>query len=261
MKIGILLWFFSLSNSANSVPYKCGQKAVINRTYGKVELRVRCEFIEDNIIGVLEYKDNIQHGISVHYDSLWRIKDSSFYIHGKKNGDLVFFDSLARDRGRVHYKNGIRVGKEEFFYSPSQPDHVKHYDKEGKEHGPWLEWWPNGNKRKEMELWHGQLRNSLEFFPNGKPRLKYSVHFKKISPILYDRKVSDMETWAPDGRPAGMVQKGAGEVLLFQLDEDKLIPEVIRETYRDSLVKGVDVLDTLQAYRRLDSLKRIQPGK
>ena len=222
---------------------------------------VDCEYLKDNSISVLEFKGEAQHGISIHYDSLWRIRDSSFFRHGKKNGDLVFFDSLANEIGRVHYKNGIRVGKETLFYSPGLPELVKHYNKDGKEDGPWLEWWPNGNKRKELELSHGQLRTSLEFFPNGKPRLKYSVHFKKVSPILYDRKVSAMETWAPDGRPAGKVEMGNGEVLLFQLDEDKVIPEVIRETYRDSLVKDVNVLDTLQAYRRLDSLKRIHSGK
>lgn len=255
----ITTFVVAVSITLTSTPYKCGDTSSVHRPYGKVALVVDCEYFKDNSISVLEYKASKQHGISIHYDSLWRITDSSFFVDGKENGDLVFFDSLARERGRVHYKNGIRVGKEAFFYSPGHPELVKHYDKDGKEHGPWLEWWPNGNKRKELELWHGQLRNSLDFFPNGKPRLKYSVHFRKVSPILYDRKVSAMETWAPDGQPAGKVKKGIGEVLLFQLDEDKLIPEVIRETYRDSLVKSVDVLDTLQAYRRLDSLKRIQP--
>lgn len=250
-----------LSLMLNTHSNKCGDTSTVHRPYGKIIRVVECEYIRDNIISVLEYKGETQHGTTIHYDSLWRIKDSSFFVNGKKNGDIVFFDTLARESGRITYKNGVRVGKEAFFFSPGHPERVKYYDKDGKEHGPWFEWWPNGNKRKELELSHGQLRNSLEFFPNGKPRLKYSVHFKKVSPILFDRKVSDMETWAPDGRSAGKVQKGAGEVLLFQLDEDKLIPEVILETYRDSLVKGVDVLDTLQAYRRLDSLKRIQSGK
>lgn len=253
-----ILW---LTSSIGDPPFACGERKIREQLYGKIELRVDCKYIRDNIIFVTEYKGSVQHGISLTYDSLWRLKDSTFFVDGKEHGISLVWDTVGNILGRTNKNMGKAVGKQETFHSAGKTKLIKYYDKNGKEHGPWLEWWPNGNKRKELELSHGQLRNSIEFFPNGKPRLKYSVHFKKISPILYDRKVSAMETWTPDGRPAGKVEKGNGEVLLFQLDGDKLIPEVIHETYRDSLVKGADVLDSLKAYWRLDSLKRVQPGK
>jgi antitoxin component YwqK of YwqJK toxin-antitoxin module len=229
------------------------------RPYGKVQLEIDCYSRDNNILSFVEWKGKTQHGIQMDYDTLWRKKDSSFFVNGKEEGIVRFWDTTGFETGRINYKRGIRVGKEEGYYAPGKPEVIKFYDKNGKEHGSWKEWWPNGNPRKDLTLNHGQLQRSLEFFPNGKPRVQYEVRFRKLNELEYARRVPTMETWAPDGRSSGKVRGGKGETLIFQLEEDKLVKEVVHETYRDSVVVDVEVLDTTQAYQRLDSLARL-PG-
>jgi len=93
MSLGFLPLLLLLS-ATTKAPFDCGHMEVRTRPYGKVELRVDCSFLEDetdNNISVLEFKGDIQHGISIHYDSLWRKKDSSFYVDGKENGLVIFW--------------------------------------------------------------------------------------------------------------------------------------------------------------------------
>src|SRR3954466_11522010 len=95
-------------------PYSCGQIEMRKRPYGKVELRVSCDDIKKyNSIFVAEFKKERQHGISLHYDSLWRKVDSCFYINESEEGECLFWDSLGNIVGRHLYHNGIRIGKDE----------------------------------------------------------------------------------------------------------------------------------------------------
>ncbi len=133
--------------SAKQTPYTCGQKETLSRPYGQVELRVRCDYLADNIISVLEYKGGIQNGIAIHYDSLWRKHDSCFFVNGRKNGTLIFWDTLGEVVGKRKFRNGIQIGKDENYYSPGHPSLIKNYNDSGQEEGLWQEWWPNGNKK------------------------------------------------------------------------------------------------------------------
>lgn len=247
-----------LASGTEKASYKCGEARKVKRPYGTVLRTVDCEYAELGTIGVVEYKGKVQHGSTIHFDASWRMRDSSFYLNGKTHGRVVFWDSLGNVRGYSEFKDGVKVGKEEFFHAPGVPASIVRYDSNGKEHGSWLEWWPNGSLRKDLTLNHGLIHRWLDFYPTGKPHLLYTARYRKKDGLEYERRIDTMRTWAPDGRPSGDVRDGKGEVLLFLMDakKDNAVFGVVRETYRDSVVKAVEALDTVKAYKKLDSLVR-----
>lgn len=152
---------------------------------------------------------------------------------------------------------------EETYHAQGVLASLKNFDEGGKVHGAWLEWWPNGAMKMDQTLSHGLEQRRLDFYPTGKPRLLYTVHYVKQKGVQNKRRFPTLQSWAPNGRPTGMVSEGMGEVMVFHLDDknDNAILRVVRETYRDSVLKDAETLDTAQAFQRLDSLARAAAKK
>lgn len=225
--------------------YQCGQNQSKARRYGSVILKVDCSFLEDstdNNITVAEFKGKKRHGIEIHFDSLWRKRDSSFHVNGKQEGLTVFWDTLGNIIGRKNYKNGVQSGKEEYFFAPGRPSLVKNYNSKGEEDGPWSKWWPNGNKRGDFVSKNDQILSSEEYYQNGKPRLKFRGKYEPKSVSWIERKFVEGESWAPNGKPAGKITKGNGEWILFPDGGDPQHKKVVRYTYKDSILADVDSL-------------------
>jgi hypothetical protein len=90
--LALVVLYLVAGSGHKDVPLICGHKENRKREYGAVELRVSCEYLEmGGMASVLEYKGKVQHGISIHYDSLWRKRDSSFFVNGKENGLCLFW--------------------------------------------------------------------------------------------------------------------------------------------------------------------------
>src|SRR5690606_24869665 len=206
-----------------------------------------CSFLEDetdNNISVLEFKGDIQHGISIHYDSLWRKKDSSFYVDGKENGLVIFWDTLGNIVGQENFLNGMYVGKRELYFAPGRPALIKHYNDQGEEEGPWLEWWENGNKKAEHIARNGEIVTGKEYYRNGKPRAFYETKYEPENKNVLKTKYIHAEAWAPNGKSTGRIVNGKGEWILFPDGSRSAKPEVFRAVYRDSVMVEGKKLDS-----------------
>lgn len=238
----------AISSFASS--YECGERKTIKRSYGTVELRVICNYLSDGgFISVLEFRGEDQHGISIDYDSLWRKRDSTFYLNGKKNGQLIFWDTLGNVVGRETFRNGIQVGKRESYFAPGHPALIKHYNSKGKAHGPWSVWWKNGNKKSDFLARNGEIVSGTEYYEDGRPRAKYRTKCEPENLNVLKIKYIECEAWAPNGKSTGKIIRGNGEWIKFPDGSDKTANGVFREIYKDSLVVTIDELDSSE-YRK-----------
>src|SRR5690606_1696856 len=132
--LALLQILIFISIGSGSPPYPCGFNEIRKKSYGAVEFRVNCRGRQEyNIVSALEYKGKIQHGVQLHYDSLWRKQDSCFMLSGKKEGEALFWDSLGNVIGRESYRKGKYIGFMEFYWEPGRPSLIKHYNAQGKE--------------------------------------------------------------------------------------------------------------------------------
>lgn len=229
--------------AAASNPYKCGGSEPANRPYGKVEIRVDCSYRSGNILSRVEYKGDVQHGFQMDYDSLWRKKDSCFFLDGKENGTCLYWDSAGNVVGRETYRNGLLIGRRERYYSPGHPSLIKDYDSLGKEEGPWREWWKNGNLKSEYVARQGQIISGTEYYLNGKPRVKYLNRFDPENSNPLKSKRIEGEAWDAKGKSTGRIARGNGEWILYPDGSDAAKQTAFREAYKDSLLVKVQKLD------------------
>ena len=244
-----LVILFSVNIISAKSPFTCGQNEIRIRPYGLVELRVNCEGMEEyNSISVLEFKNKtrVQHGISIHYDSLWRMRDSSLYINGKKNGLIIFWDTAGNLIGRRTFRHGIQVGKDENYWSPGHPSVTKNYNSQGNEDGLWAEWWKNGNKKAEFIAKNGRIVSGTEYYANGKPRVHYVTKYEPKNKNVFKKKYILAESWAPSGKSAGKIVNGNGEWIIFPDGKDNTEPTVSRAVYKDSLMIKGEILDSAE---------------
>lgn len=231
-----------LHHSYSQTPYKCGDSTAIKRPYGNVTLKVSCKYKSSDIISVAEYRGvkpdgiPIQNGFQIDYDSLWRRKDSSFYVNGKEEGTSLFWDSLGNQISKRFHKNGKPIGRSESFWSPGKPSNVTNYNDSGAKHGPELQWWRNGNKRLVAENKNGQMIYSEEYYQSGILRIRDSSKYNdQVGTELY-RTIS-VETFSPSGKSTGKVINGNGEVYMFDTEPDKKTKRhrVLHIVYKDSI--------------------------
>jgi antitoxin component YwqK of YwqJK toxin-antitoxin module len=247
--LNFLVILFSVNIISAKSPYTCGQNEIRNRPYGGVELRVKCEYMEEyNSISVLEYKKGtrVQHGIAIHYDSLWRKHDSLFFVNGKENGHCIFWDTLGNVIGRKTYRNGLYIGRQESYWSPGHPSVIKNYNSKGNEDGPWAEWWKNGNKKAEFIAKNGEIVSGTEYYQNGKPRVHFVTKYEPKNKNVFKMKYIQAESWAPNGKPAGQIVNGNGEWILFPDGKASADSTVFREVYKDSLMIKGEKLDSAE---------------
>ena len=243
----ILAW-----NLGTQAPYTCGEEKIIKRPYGPVKLQVNCEYTKrTGRIVLVEYKGSVQHGFQMAYDTLWRKQDSSFFLDGKQEGLGLYWDTSGSVVGRETFHKGKHAGKEESYWSPGHPSIIKHYDKNGKEEGPWNEWWKNGNKKAEYIAKGGVIISGTEYYPNGQPRVRYVTKYEPKTKSVLKTKYIEAESWAPDGKPAGKITKGQGEWMIFQDGTEPKDTTVFLEKYKDSLMIEGHALTPDEAAKRL----------
>lgn len=230
-------------------PFSCGQILTEKKPYGLVERQVDCEYTNmDGLISVLEFKKgtDIQHGTGIHYDTLWRKRDSCFYLNGEKNGTCLIWDTLGNEVGRATYRHGKNVGKREVYFSSNHPALIKNYNTSGQEEGPWFEWWKNGNKKVELIAKNGEIISGSEYYQDGKPRIQYRDKYDPKNRNVLKTKTIEGEAWAPNGKSTGRIEKGNGEWLKFPDGKDPENKSVFHEIYKDGLMIKVERLDSAQ---------------
>ncbi len=247
----LLFLLFFIGNINAQAPYTCGKRESKIRPYGTVEMRVDCGYVSDNLITVLEYKNKKQHGFQIDYDSLWRKRDSSFFVNGEKNGSTFFWDTAGNVIGRRTFRQGIPVGKDENYWSPGHSSVIKNYNSQGKVDGPWEEWWKNGNKKAEFIAKNGEIVSGTEYYQNGKPRVHYVTKYEPKNKNVFKTKYIQAESWAPNGKQAGQIVNGNGEWILFPSGKDNTDATVFRDVYKDSLMVKDEILDSIEVAKWL----------
>lgn len=238
---------------AQSGKYTCGEKRKVTRPYGNVELRVDCETAEGRM-WVSEYKRDTLHGMSQGFRLPSRIrKDSCFFQNGKEHGTCLVWDTLGNVVGRSIHRNGKQIGKQEIYFSVGRPAIIKHFNDKGEEEGSWEVWWPNGNKKAEYMAKGGLIVSGTEYYPNGKPRVRYATKYEPEVKSAFKTKHIEAEAWTPNGRSTGQIINGNGEWTHFSAEPDKKTGRynVFREVYKDSLMIKGEELDSTEVARWL----------
>ena len=233
----------TIALSSAGTDYTCGERKMVKRPYGAVELRVRCDYKSENRISVLEYKGNVQHGFQMGYDSLWRKRDSTFFKNGKAEGTRLYWDSLGNVIGRETLRGGIFVGKRELFFSANKPSLIKNYNAAGREDGEWKEWWENGNRRAELIAKDGEIIAGEEFYQDGKPRIRYRSKYDPQNKSALKIKRIEGESWDPSGKQAGKIDNGNGDWIIFPDGKSGTSSVAVHEFYKDSLLIKSEPLD------------------
>lgn len=230
---------------AAKLPFVCGDTTLVNRPYGRVELRVDCRVIEGRMWAA-EYKGKKLHGVAQGFDLASGMRrDSAFYLDGEAEGLLLVWDTLGNRVGRTRLKRGKEEGLAEGFFPSGLPREIRYF-KAGKSHGPWDEWWPNGNRKWEYVARRGIPILGTEYYPNGRRAVIFVDKDEPEVKSIFEKKTIEVEAWAPDGRPAGKVVEGNGEWLRYPSDGELKGRKVMREVIKDSLTVKSEYLDSAQ---------------
>ena len=231
--------------------YSCGEKKTIKRPYGTREIRVDCELTKGRM-WVAEFKGDAANGISLGFDiASGRKLDSCLYINDEKEGLSLVWDSLGNVVGRSTYRKDRNVGKREVYFAPGRPALIKNYNAAGKEDGPWAEWWENGNKKAEYVAKNGHIISGVEYYQDGKPRVRYRTKYEPENKNVLKMKHIEAQGWAPNGKSTGKIEKGNGEWILFPDGRDTADHSVFREVYKDSLMIKGEKLDSTEIVKWL----------
>ncbi len=210
-----------LGQNYYSTDFKCGEKKQVDRPYGQVTLEVDCHLMKrKNSIVAFEYKGEIGNGFQMHFDSIWRRKDSVFLINNKLHGVGLEWDSLGNIIGKEFYKNGIQTGKSEQFYSPNQPSKICNFNAKGKLDGKLQEWWKNGNKKTDARYRNGMILEEKTFFENGKPATLIKYQNSRTEWNDDYAKLEQYQKWDSIGNSIAQIKEGNG---IFKTDEDGYI--------------------------------------
>jgi hypothetical protein len=241
-----------------SEKYQCGEKRIVNRHYGKVELRVNCT-LDTTAMWVAEYRGDKLHGISVAYDRATGMhSDSSFFQNGKEQGTSLGWDGTGFVTNKVTYRNGLPIGREERYFGPGKPAAILNYNSKGRKHGQQQEWWPNGSKKFEVTYKNGEVLSGMEYYQNGRPRIRY-VMPSQPKRNWFSQLTISYESWAPDGRSAGVVKNGQGEIVRFRDTVTNIHSEGFHEIYRDSLQANVEDWDAATVAKWLENYRKPHP--
>ncbi|MDB5102987.1 MAG: hypothetical protein JWP91_676 [Fibrobacteres bacterium] len=262
MGIRILILFLLLGIMqvvAKPEPYSCGEKKMVKRPYGRVEVRVDCELTEGRM-WVAEFKGEVLNGFSQEFiRATGKRHDSCFYVNGIETGRSLVWDSSGNILTEAFSKDGHNIGKFTSFFRPGVPAAFRNYDSSGRLEGRQQEWWKNGQPKSDLMSKNGQIISGTEYYPDGKPRIRYaSVYDPKRT--VFGTKTIESESWAPDGRFAGKVEKGQGEQLLFHAEPKKGSIAAHREIYKDSLMTHLDEFDSAAVEKWLkEHAKPVKP--
>lgn len=161
------------------------------------------------------------------------------FVNGKENGRCLFWDTLGNVTRMETYRNGAHTGIRETYWAPGRPAVSKTYDADGKENGPWLEWWENGNRKAEYSARNGRIVSGTEYYHDGKPRMRYVKSFDANPHSKFGIQYREGEAWAPNGKSTGRIINGKGSWILFPDGHDTADHVVYRELYKGrSLVRN-----------------------
>lgn len=202
-----LLIFIGISDA------KCPPSIHWKKDKDVFKIEIKC-YEDSKIKSKQDYRNGKRHGTYHEYYHTGAKKRESHYINGKKEGISRMWDSLGNIIFENRFKNGREAGLFQItFKGVKQLAERKLFDTlgEGKKFREEY-WWPNGNPRYWAVYNHRQGPDTAkQWYPNGQMKFRLTDIEDSTGRVF---KIS-MESWFPDGRPAGKIENGNGRLILF----------------------------------------------
>lgn len=119
------------------------------------------------LLSELNYKDNKMHGPGIwYYSATGRIRVTSNYFDGKKDGEYESFFFNGQTQMQGEYTYGKRTGTWTFYYSTTGETRQTGKYVNGKMHGTWKYYKSNGKMTKSVDYDMGKAINTIVVPPS-----------------------------------------------------------------------------------------------
>jgi antitoxin component YwqK of YwqJK toxin-antitoxin module len=248
MKLILIINLFAATLPEWHYQNDCEPRKEIIKEKKKVEIRTDCILDRGEITEKIltEFSKGLRDGKEEVFFASGKLRQITHYRKGVKADSFYSWDSLGNVLTRGCYKKGKEFGYWERFFSPGHPRLLITYNDSGNEEGPSQLWWPNGNKKGEYVYKNGQHIIRTEYYPNGKPRIHDEKPYQAGDPTVFKLKLSNGETWAPNGKSCGKIVDGNGELILWSEGPDSATGKYIavKDIYKDSTLVKMAPLDS-----------------
>ncbi|RLD79608.1 MAG: hypothetical protein DRJ10_08605 [Bacteroidetes bacterium] len=169
------IWVFydDKGNFTKKINYKYGKKSGYYISYKLVR-----DSVEKNIIKSKElYVNDLRQGFSEYYYDNGKLHEKITFVDNQKQGDGIEYDSDGTIITLYKFRHDILVAKER----------INRYDKQGKKHGTWKEFYSSGKLKKESYYKKGFLHGYVKSY-NEKGKVLLSERF--VNGELYIEKLT-----------------------------------------------------------------------
>jgi antitoxin component YwqK of YwqJK toxin-antitoxin module len=187
-------WKYEDVDTFNNMPFKWYYKRDSEGEYlGKSQRFPRdgkwIGFFEEDtskVASVFEVKDSLLHGKLIQYYFNGQ-KDCEYsFFKGEEHGVVKYWSKKGilgleyqfRYKDFGHFQMGVKVGQQKTWDNQGNLSSIENYNQEGDHHGVQLEYYENGQIKKEKFYRNGKRDSTLSFFhPNG--QLQSSMRYKE----------------------------------------------------------------------------------
>jgi antitoxin component YwqK of YwqJK toxin-antitoxin module len=134
------------------------------------------------------------------------------YKNGKNEGLCLTWDSTGFQTFIGHYRLGKPIGLHQGWYGSNRPEKIENYNSSGQKHGLCESWREDGTRKDSMVYENGTIVEERQYFLYGAIRA-HAVYKNKL--------MVSAESYAPDGKLMGKIEKGAGYIIMFSEDSNR----------------------------------------
>ena len=185
------IFFNEKGDTLEIINYRNGKKNGYNIKYN-YEYDDSGQLVKKELVSKELYLNDKKEGKAYYYQNN-KIHLIVNYKNGVKNGYAFEISDDTLITTLYEYKNGFLVFSEK----------INRYDKNGKKHGVWKEFYPDGKLKREMYYIHGQLNGLYkEYAPNGKLITVLMYKYGKPEKVNKNtvREITQKQTFYPSGR-------------------------------------------------------------
>ncbi len=185
------IFFNEKGDTIEIINYRNGKKNGYNIKYN-YEYNDSGQLVKKEIVSKELYLNDKKEGKAYYYKNN-KIHLIVNYKNGVKNGYAFEISNDTLITTLYEYKNGFLVFSEK----------INRYDKNGKKHGVWKEFYPDGKLKREMYYIHGQLNGLYkEYSPDGKLITVLMYKYGKPEKVNKNtvREITQKQTFYPSGR-------------------------------------------------------------
>jgi antitoxin component YwqK of YwqJK toxin-antitoxin module len=123
----------------------------------------RCLYYDTGVVrGEMHYQNGVLHGPSTFFSEKGTVLSKTWYVQGKKVGEVCTFYLSGARASLQRYKEGILDGLQEYWYEDQTPKSLIPYV-QGQVHGEVRLFWPSGRLKRRCVYEKG-LKTHDELF-------------------------------------------------------------------------------------------------